>query len=226
MRTRIAAILSAWAATIALASPAQAGSSDGRIQVKAFATGVLPDGKITEVVSNAARVPATSQSEASNSTVPTIAAEFFVTPNFSVETICCITPHDVAGRGALQGAALVDDAIILPATVTVKYHLGTGSGIKPYVGAGATRFLIFSEGVGSGARGLGINDVDLSGEFGFALQGGIDIPLNDRGLGFSIDAKRYFVDTTARFFSNRRLVLETEHKLDPWVVSGGLAYRF
>lgn len=207
-------------------APVLAGDNNGSIQIKAFATGVLPDGEINEVRTDTIGLAATAQTRATDSYVPTIAAEFFVSPNFSIETICCITPHDVRGTGALAGAELIDDAIILPATVTAKLHLPLDGGIKPYVGAGATRFFIFSEDVGATAASLGVTDVNLSGEFGFVLQGGVDVPLNDRGLGLSVDAKRYFVDTTATFRAGNTVALQTEHTLDPWVVSAGLAYRF
>ncbi len=224
MTKRITVALAA-ASTLALATPAWAGDSEGKLQIKAFATGVLPNGEITEVRTNRVGAPATSDSQASDSVVPTIAAEYFFSPNVSVETICCVTPHDVTGKGGLAGASLVNDAIILPATVTLKYHFDLG-GVKPYVGAGPTRFFIFSEGVGADAAALGATRVDLSDRFGVALQAGFDVPLNDKGLGFSLDAKRYFIGTTARFYAGNTLALESEHKLDPWVVSGGLSYRF
>ncbi|HEX4847377.1 MAG TPA: OmpW family outer membrane protein [Novosphingobium sp.] len=225
MTRRTLAALAAAASALALAAPAQAGSSEGKIQIKAFATGVLPNGEITEVRTNLVGAPATSDSQASDSVVPTLAVEYFLAPNVSVETICCVTPHDVTGKGGLAGASLVNDAIILPATVTLKYHFDLGA-VKPYIGAGPTRFFIFSEGVGADAALLGATRVDLSDSFGVALQAGFDMPLNDKGLGFSVDAKRYFVGTTASFFAGNTLALQTQHKLDPWVVSGGLSYRF
>ena len=207
------------------AAPAAAQEA-GDIQVKAFVTGVLPDGAITSVTTDEIGLPAGSQTEASDSVVPTVAIEYFVSPNFSLETICCVTPHDVTGAGPLEGAELIDDAIILPASLTAKYHFNLGGGIKPYLGAGATYFMIFSENVGADAAALGATDVDLSDEFGFLLQGGVDIALNDRGLGLSIDAKRYFVGTTATFRAGEDVALQSEHDLDPWVVSAGLAFRF
>lgn len=224
MTMRITAALAA-ASTFAISTPAFAGDAEGRLQIKAFATGVLPNGEITEVRTNRIGAPATSDSKASDSIVPTLAVEYFFAPSLSVETICCVTPHDVTGRGGLAGAALVNDATILPATITLKYHFDLGAA-KPYIGAGPTRFFIFSEGVGADAARLGATRVNLSDKFGLALQAGLDLPLNDQGLGFSLDAKRYFVNTTASFFAGNTLALQTEHKLDPWVVSGGISYRF
>jgi outer membrane protein len=214
------------ALALAAAAPASAQNPEGRFQVKGFVTAVLPDGAISEVRTDNIGLPAGSQVSATDSYVPTVAIEYFVTPSFSIETICCVTPHDVEGEGALAGAALVDDAIILPATLTAKYHFGRADGFKPYVGAGVTHFFIFEEEVGSDAAALGATDVDLSNEFGFVLQGGFDMPINDRGLGFSVDAKRYFVDTTATFRAGAATALQTEHDLDPWVISAGLSYRF
>lgn len=198
----------------------------GQIQVKLLGTAVLPEGNITSVRTDTIGLPAGSQTKADNSVVPTIAAEYFLSPNFSVETICCITSHNVSGNGALAGANLIKNAVILPATITAKYHLNTGTAFKPYIGAGPSYFVIFGEDVDSSAQALGATSASLSNDLGFALQAGADISLNDKGLGLSIDAKRYFIDTTARFRAGTITLLETKHRLDPWVISAGLAYRF
>jgi len=59
-----------------------------------------------------------------------------------------------------------------------------------------------------------------------ALQAGVDVPLGATGLGLSLDAKKYWVNTTAHFYAGSTEVLTTKHKLDPWLLSAGLAYRF
>ncbi|WP_324260895.1 OmpW family outer membrane protein [Altererythrobacter sp. H2] len=225
MNTKRSLAITLAAATMSLAAPAVAQSNDVAIQIKGFVTGVLPDGAITDVETDLIGLPAGSQTRATDSVVPTVAVEYFLSPGFSLETICCITPHDVRGTGALAGAELINNAIILPATVTAKVHFDLG-GVKPYIGAGPTYFLIFSEDVGADAATLGATDVDLSDELGFVLQAGMDIALNDRGLGLSLDAKRYFIGTTATFRAGNTVALQTEHDLDPWVLSGGLSYRF
>lgn len=214
------------ALAVVSAAPVAAQDAKGRFQVKGFVTAVLPDGEITDVRRDAIGLPAGAQVRASDSYVPTLAIEYFFTPSISVETICCVTPHEVKGEGSLAGRALIDDVIILPATVTAKYHWAMDGGVKPYVGAGVTRFFFFNEDVDSGAAALGATEVDLSDEFGLVLQAGFDMPLNDKGLGFSVDAKRYFVDTTATFRAGSATALQTEHALDPWVISAGVSYRF
>jgi len=222
-----AAFFSGTVAALALAASPASAQEAGDIQLKLFATAVLPDGKITEVVNNGLGLPAGTQTAADDNYVPTIAAEYFVSPNFSLETICCVTQHDVDGRGALAGAGLVSNANIIPATLTAKYHFGEAGGIRPYVGAGPTYFIFIDEKPGATARTLGATSQRLNDHFGVALQAGVDIPVNDNGMSLSLDAKRYFLRTTARWFNAAGTeVLETRHRLDPWVLSAGIAFRF
>ena len=110
-------------------------------------------------------------------------------------------------------------------TIAIEYFFNDNFS-KPYVGAGPAYFLWISDKPGAATLPLGVTDTDLSDEFGFALQVGFDVPINDEGFGLTVDAKRYFVDTTARWYAGDTLAIETDHKLDPWVVSAGVSYRF
>jgi len=220
------AILMAAATGLALlSSPAAAQDDAGKLQIKLLGTAVLPDGKIDQLNTDIVGLPDDLQTTASDNYVPTIAAEYFVTGNVSLETICCITQHDVDATTGLPGAELVSNGKLIPATLTAKYHFDTG-GVKPYLGAGATYFLWVSDKPGAATIPLGVTDTDLSDEFGFVLQAGFDVPLGDNGLALSVDAKRYFVGTTARWFAGETLAIETDHDLDPWVLSAGVAWRF
>ena len=215
------------AAALALAvatSPAQAEDRAGTVQARLFATGVLPDGKIDRLEKDLVGLPATTQTQANDNIVPTLAIEYFFTNNFSIETICCMTQHDVDGTTGLPGAELVSDAKLIPATFTAKYHFDVG-GAKPYVGAGPAYFLFFDEKPGAATIPLGVTDFDMSNELGWALQAGADIPLGEK-LSLSVDAKRYFIDTTARWYAGSTEVIRTKHQLDPWVLSVGVGYRF
>lgn len=215
------------AAALSLAASPAAAQEAGDIQLKVLATAVLPDGKITDVVNDGIGLPAGTQTAADDNYVPTIAAEYFLSPNFSLETICCVTQHDVDGRGALAGAGLVSNANIIPATLTAKYHFGEAGGIRPYIGAGPTYFIFIDEKPGNTARALGATTQRMNDHFGVALQAGVDIPVNDSGMSISLDAKRYFLRTTARWFNAAGTeVLQTRHRIDPWVLSAGVAFRF
>ena len=221
-------IAAALAAATMLATPAYAGSDEGKIQVKILATGVLPDGKIDTIVSAAPSVATALGSNPgtaiNDNVVPTIAIEYYATPNFSIETICCVTKHKVTGTGSVAGAPLVKDVLLIPATVTLKYHLPLGA-IKPYVGAGPAWFLMLDAKPDTTATALGATDVDLSSNLGVAVQAGVDIGIGN-GMGLSFDAKKYWIGTTAKFYAGTTNVLETKHKLDPWGVSGGVYFRF
>lgn len=220
------AILAMAGAAVALAAtPATAQDRAGEFQVKLLATGVLPDGEIEQVNVDLVGLPADTQTEANDNYVPTVAIEYFVSDNFSLETIAGVTQHDVDAVSGLPGAELVSDAKIVPATLTAKLHFDVG-GVKPYVGAGPTYWLIFDEQPGAATIPLGVTDFNFDNEFGLALQAGFDVPLGEDGLGLSVDAKRYFIDLTAQWFAGNTLAIETEHKIDPWVVSAGVTYSF
>jgi len=222
MRKAIA--LAAIAAATCLTSPALAADSEGKLQVKVLATAVLPDGEIDKVKTDLVGLPAGTQTEANNNVVPTVAIEYFFTPEISLETICCVTQHDVDAVSGLPGAELVSDAKLIPATFTLKYHLNAG-GFSPYIGAGPAYFIWIDEKPGADAVALGADKLKMSDELGIALQAGIDVPVNDAFI-VSLDAKRYFIGTTASWYAAGTKVIETDHNVDPWVLSAGFGFRF
>jgi len=229
------AMLAMMALATSLATPAMAGSPEGKLQVKVLGTAVLPDGKIDKVQSidtattlggALAGLTGAPQTKASDNVVPTLAVEYFLSKSVSVETICCFTQHHVSGTQAIAGADLVQHVLILPATLTVKGHLDTGGPIKPYVGAGPALFIVFGEKPGADARALGIDKVRMSNSLGVVAQGGVDIALGSGGYGLSLDAKKYWIKPSASFYDGGVLALKTKHDLSPWVLSAGVTYRF
>lgn len=223
-------IAAALAAATMLATPAHAGNADGKLQVKLMVTGVLPDGKIDKINSAvapvAAALGAAPDTKANDNVVPTLAVEYYAMPNVSIETICCFTQHHVTGTGTAAGADVAQHVLVLPATVTLKYHFDAGA-IKPYVGVGPSVFFYIDEKPGATAKALGATTLKMDNKLGVALQGGVDVPLGDSGMGISLDAKKYFMKTTTHFYTAGGVeALSTTHKLDPWVVSGGVYARF
>lgn len=219
-------VLSALTALAVTTVPAAAQDRAGSVQVKVFGTAVLPDGGIEAVNRDDVGLPAGTDTEANDNYVPTIAIEYFVTDNISIETIAGTTQHDVdAVSGFPAGTELVSDALLLPATVTAKLHFDAG-GVTPYIGAGPAYFIWLSDDPGAATLPLGVTETNLSDEFGVALQAGFVAPIGDSGFGLSVDAKRYFIGTTAEWLVNDTQVIETEHNLDPWVISAGVSFRF
>ena len=223
--TAIATLAPVALLALGCASPAQAAERNGKVQVKLMGTAVLPDGKITSIETNAVGLPSNLQTSANDNYVPTVAIEYFFNDNFSLETICCVTAHHVTGTTGLPGAELVANAHIIPATFTLKYHFGDGTRVTPYVGAGPTYFIVWSEKPGAAAIAAGADSFKLDDHFGLALQAGVDVPLGGN-LALSLDAKRYFVTTAAHWYASGTEVIGTHHKLDPWVLSLGVGYTF
>lgn len=221
-------LVAALAAATMLAAPAYAGSDEGKIQVKVLATGILPDGKIdtinSVIPSVAAALGANPDTKANDVVVPTVAVEYFFSKNVSLETICCVTKHKVTGTGSIAGAPLVKDVLFIPATFTLKYHMPMGA-VKPYVGAGPSVFIMLDSKPDTTATALGVTNTKLSSNVGVAVQAGVDIAVSE-GMGISLDAKKYWMNTTAKFYAGSTLALETKHKIDPWVLSGGVYFRF
>ncbi|MBC2670718.1 OmpW family protein [Novosphingobium piscinae] len=222
------AYLAATAAALAFTGTAHAGNADGKVQVKLLGTGVLVDGKVTQVKGDAARLVATgavTNTDINDNVVPTVAIEYFFTPNVSVETICCVTGHHVTvSSGTLSGVVAIDNVQIIPATFTAKYHLPLGA-IKPYLGVGPTLFLMINDRPSTAVRGLGVTRTKLSSELGVAVQAGADVAIGN-GYSLSLDAKKYWVNTDATFYTATGTALQTRHRLNPWVLSAGIAYRF
>ncbi|MFM5930887.1 MAG: OmpW/AlkL family protein [Novosphingobium sp.] len=187
------AITAALLAAAAVSAPAHAGNAEGKWQVKVLATGVLPDGKIDtgSAIVNAGVLNGTNDTKANDNVVPTLAVEYFASPNFSIETICCFTSHHVSVTGTPSLSNAMDHVLILPATVTLKAHLPAGP-FKPYIGAGVAHFFVFGEKPGSSLPAA-VTSAKLDNTFGAVLQGGVDIAVNDTGMGISLDAKKYFI---------------------------------
>ena len=226
------AATAALAAVLAFHAPAHAANPEGKLQIKLLGTAVLPDGKIDKVKGASAAVatalaPLDYQSKANDNVVPTVAIEYFFTPNVSLETICCVTQHDVDGTRDIAGAELVSNAKIVPATFTLKYHVNAGP-IKPYIGAGPTYFIFIDEKPGAFMKSaFGASKLKINDSLGVALQAGVDVPINTSGMALSLDAKKYFLSADATWRdASGGLLLKTKQNIDPWVLSAGIAWRF
>lgn len=106
----------------------------------------------------------------------------------------------------------------LPPTLTLQYYPlgGTEAYVQPYVGVGVNYTRFSSEKVG-----IEEAELDLDSSWGAAGQVGVDLLINDN---WALNASAWYID------------LETDAsldgadigtvKIDPWVIMGGLSYRF
>lgn len=141
--------------------------------------------------------------------IPELDVSYAFSEHWSAELVLTIPQtHTVKVNGAKAG-----DFKHLPPTVLAKYTFSPIGGFTPYLGAGVNFTLIYDEDLG-GAR-LDTYSV------GPAAQAGFDYVLNDR-WSLNADVKRVFLRTDLRL-GNTNL---TEVRLDPWLYSVGLRYRF
>ncbi len=105
---------------------------------------------------------------------------------------------------------------VLPPTVTLQYHFMPDHPIvRPYLGAGVNYTVFWKE--DSPDFDMGYDD-----SFGFALQAGVDIPVNEDWF-VNLDVKRLFLDTSVDI-GNGAVTADVD--LDPWVFGAGFGTRF
>ncbi len=153
--------------------------------------------------------------EVEHDVMPTLGLSYFFTDNIAVEVILGATEHQVKASG---GGADIDiqKTWVLPPVVALQYHFAPAGKISPYVGAGVNYMIFFS---GEDQNGF---ELDIDDGFGFALQAGVDIATTGPWSA-NLDVKKIFFETDAVDQTNG---VKTTVKLDPWVVSAGIGYKF
>lgn len=151
----------------------------------------------------------------STSVVPEFDITYFFTKNIAAELILGVTPHRAKGAGTLAGTP-IGNAWLLPPTLTLQYHFTDLGPIKPYVGAGINYTVFFNE----KAKGPFVT-FDLEDSFGFALQAGVDIMLN-QNWGINLDVKKLFLEPKVSVNSG---LVTGKVKIDPWLFGFGVTYK-
>ena len=143
--------------------------------------------------------------------IPELDISYFFTPNIAAELILTYPQkHNVKSNGAVIGSLRH-----LPPTLTLQYHfMPNDTAIRPYVGAGLN-YTNFSS-------------VDLPptynvkrGSWGWALQAGMDIPLNKQ-WSLNVDVKKVQIHADVTVAGDKVGTL----KVDPLLIGVGLGYRF
>jgi outer membrane protein len=194
--------------------------SDGDFLVRVRGIAVVPDEDLSSD-----DLPG-ANADISSAFVPELDLTYFFTPNIAAELILATTPHDVEGRGAIDGAD-IGDVWLLPPTLTLQYHvtqLGAWSGqpelgqIKPYFGAGVNYTIFYGEDAGQ------FESIDYDDAFGWALQAGVDIEMSE-GIYFNLDVKKVFLETDWTLDTGAGEA-SGDVEINPLIVGAGIGYRF
>ncbi|WP_233560021.1 OmpW/AlkL family protein [Oleomonas cavernae] len=156
-----------------------------------------------------------------DSVVPELDITYFVTPNIGIELILGTTPHNAEAINTPLGAKTdLGDVWLLPPTLLVQYHFAPEGKIRPYVGAGVNYTIFYGKDEPDGVS------VDYENNFGWALQAGVDVPLNDH-WSLNLDVKQVFLstDVTVRGLTGPAAV-RADVDINPLLIGVGVGYRF
>lgn len=209
------------------------------ISVNVGAIGVAPSDSSSSlnVVEQLANLPAGSTGvNVNTNTQLGITFDYQYDSNWTFEVIAA-TPfsHDIYATGALAGLK-VGKTKHLPPTLMAQYHFDIGSDrIDPFIGAGLNYTWFFSEKVDpalvGALQGLGAttpsDDVSLSlkNSWGYALQAGMNIKLDDR-WGVHMMVSKMDIDTVGSVKVNGTTVQTVDVDIDPVVAMLGVRYKF
>ena len=185
----------------------------GLLMLNVRATGVLTDAD--GAIRTAAGTDVGLKAKVGDDVMPTIGLTYFLTDHLAVEAIAGTTQHEVKAVGPATDVE-VHKTWVLPPVVSLQYHFAPQARISPYIGAGVNYMLFYS---GKDRNGF---KVDIDDGFGYALQAGVDVALKERWSA-NLDVKKVFFETDASINGG---ALKTKVKLDPWVVSAGVGYKF
>ncbi|MDT8311762.1 MAG: OmpW family protein [Methylophaga sp.] len=160
-------------------------------------------------------------------TVPELDITYMLTPYWGVELILGYSEHTVKGEKSWAVLGDVIDTKVLPPTLTLQYHFRPNADIRPYVGAGVNYTYFFDEKVPSSSLLSSPGDkVSLDSSWGWALQAGVDIAINQDWF-VNVDMKYLDIDTTASFknvLGNNSAKIDAD--IDPFVYGIGIGRRF
>lgn len=204
-------------AALALAGTAQAQDfrpkEKGLLMLNLRVSGVLTDAD--DAITTAAGADTGLRAKVGDDVMPTIGLTYFLTDHIAVEAIAGTTKHTVKATGLVTDVA-VHESWVLPPVVSLQYHFAPHAKVSPYVGAGLNYMVFYG---GKDKNGF---DVDIDNGFGYALQAGVDVAMQG-AWSANVDVKKVFFDTDASINGG---ALKSKVKLDPWVVSTGLGYKF
>jgi outer membrane protein len=158
------------------------------------------------------------------SVIPSLSLGYYLNKNWSIEAICCVTPHHVQGTGSIFGSSVIK-TWVFPPSLTLVYHFTNFGGFQPYLGAGVnfTAFwgtragnqpFALSSPVGAAANNGGLPGFNggytalvtataatITPSWGVVGQAGFDYMIN-QNWGWNFDAKYIMMEPNAHVWAN------------------------
>jgi outer membrane protein len=196
-------------------------------QLRVRALAVLPDASGSTV--NVAGLPALSSPNSGlsigNAVVPELDISYFFTRNIAAELILGVTPHHVTGTGSLAGLD-IGKSWLLPPTLMLQYHVNELGAFQPYIGVGANYTVFFNQSAANVvSNGLAVTNFGIKNSFGAAAQVGFDYMI-DRHWGLNFDVKKLYLRPNYNAVVNGAVAVTGRANIDPWLIGGGVTYRF
>jgi outer membrane protein len=160
-------------------------------------------------------------------------AGYYITPNWAIAISAGVPPplvikatgFSVDGFGTNPlGTNLVGDVRFGPLMGLVQYHFNQFGAIQPYLGAGAAYVVMFS----NNSSGI-LSNFSVDPTFCFVVQGGANLMLT-QNWGVFVDVKK-LIYLNPNFQGNLLNInppihIRTLGKIDPWVVSTGITFKY
>jgi len=195
--------------------------------IRVRALGVLPDasGSTVNVLGAPALSSPNSGLSIGDSVVPELDISYFFTKNIAAELILGVTRHSITGTRTLAPLP-IGKSWLLPPTATLQYHFTDFGAFKPYVGAGVSYTVFFSQSAANTPfNGLAVTQLNVSNQFGAAVQFGFDY-MFDRHWGLNVDVKKLWLEPNYSATVNNAIPVSGRANIDPWLVGAGVTYKF
>ena len=200
----------------------------GDLVLRAGLTSVQPDGGSENVMVPDLGGDTGMKVEVGDNTQLGLNVAYFYSPSWAIELLAA-TPfqHDIELKNSALGLGDGDLAEVnhLPPTISALYYpMSNDSTFQPYVGVGLNYTVFFDEEFTSNRKDQGFSNLSLDSSFGFALQIGADLMLNEAWL---INASIRYIDigTTAEFDVGASKG-SVDVDIDPMVYSLTAGYKF
>ncbi len=207
--TKLFAAPALLAVALLTAAPALADAGDWIVRLRGIQLAPDESSRVTVIA---------GQVDVDPDEVPEVDFTYFITNNWAAELILATTHHRANDSASTLGEVDLGEVSLLPPILTLQYHFRPDAKYRPYVGAGINYTIFYNE----KAPGTTVTAISYDDSFGWALQAGIDVGINER-WAVNFDLKKAYLSTDVTI-NNGAITADVD--LDPWIFGMGIAYRF